>query len=146
MAKDHDVGRVIKQLSNLFDRRLQELREEIEGTTNITGLQGWIIGYLKVRCGKQDVFQKDIENELKIGRSTATALLQRMEKNGLIVREVLPGDARWKKIILTPRVLELCSKRNTVKEKMESKITKGLTGEELTTFFRVVEKIIRNLE
>ena len=50
-------------------------------------MQGWIIDYIYDR-GNDPVFQRDIEKEFTIRRSTATELLKLMEKNGLITRQI----------------------------------------------------------
>lgn len=146
MSNEFDVGMAIKKLANLFNRRLLELKENIEEPNSVTGLQGWIVGYLINHNNRQDVFQKDIEAEFNINRSSATALLQRMEHNGLIVREAITGDARWKKIILTKKAWKLRRRLEAVKEKMESRAIQNISKEELTAFFEVVKKLMKNLE
>lgn len=145
MRENADVGIAIRKLANLFNRRLLEHKENIEEPNCVTGLQGWIVGYLLTNQDR-DVFQKDIEAEFSINRSSATALLQRMEQNGLIVREAMPDDARWKKIILTPDAVELRERLETIKRKMESRTTRHLSEAELATFFHIVEKMMKNLE
>ena len=48
-----------------------------------------------------EIYQKDIEQEFKVSRATASNMLQLMERKGLIVRESVSCDARLKKISLT---------------------------------------------
>ena len=50
---------------------------------------------------QQIVLQRDIEQEFNIQRSTATVILQRMEKKGLIQRKKADQDARQKQVMLT---------------------------------------------
>lgn len=145
MQESTDVGMAIRKLANLFNRRLLELKENIEEPNCVTGFQGWIVGYL-LSHPERDMFQKDIEAEFSVNRSSATALLQRMEQNGLIVRETMPDDARWKKIILTPKAIELRERLETVREKMEARITRHIPEAELVVFFQAVEKMMKNLE
>ena len=64
-------------------------------------MQGWIIGYLYQNRDKE-VFQRDIQEQFSIRRSTVTGILQLMEKNGLITRSSVERDARLKKLELTP--------------------------------------------
>ena len=68
-------------------------------------MQGWIIGYL-YRHSDEDVFQKDLEAEFQMARSTASGILQSMEKKQLIIRESIPRDARLKRLVLTPKGME----------------------------------------
>ena len=51
----------------------------------------------------REVYQKDIEEEFRIRKSTATGILQLMEKNGFISRESSKKDARLKRIVPTPK-------------------------------------------
>ena len=69
-------------------------------------MQRWVIGYLSEHEGK-DVFQRDLEEEFSVRRSTATGILQLMEKNELITREPVSHDARLKKLVLTPKAIEI---------------------------------------
>ena len=72
--------------------------------------------------------------------------LNLMEKNGLIKRESVQEDARLKKLVLTGKAIDLS---NRITEDLESKerlMARGLTKQELDTFFTVLEKIKANLE
>lgn len=112
----------------------------------LTGVQHAVIGYLGDRSLEQDIFQKDIENEFNIRRSTATGILQLMEKNGLLKREPVPSDARLKKVILTEKALHIHESIKKDITEMEQVMTDGLTEEELDTFFSVIDKISMNIE
>lgn len=111
----------------------------------ITGTHGWVIGYL-YNNRHRDVFQKDFEREFDIRRSTASKILSLMESNELITREGVPDDARLKKITLTEKALEVQSVVENAFTKMEEKIKEGITDEELEIFFRVLDKVNRNME
>ena len=49
----------------------------------------------------EPVFQRDIEREFSITRSTVTNILQLMERKGYIQRLSVPQDARLKQLVLT---------------------------------------------
>ena len=74
------IGYRIKTLSNMMKRNM----ECQFGPRNdrATLMQGWIIGYL-YRNRDKEVFQRDIQEQFSIRRSTVTGILQLMEKNGL---------------------------------------------------------------
>lgn len=111
----------------------------------ITGTHGRVIGWL-YRNRHRDIFQKDFEKEFDIRRSTASKILSLMESNDLILRESVPYDARLKRIILTPKALEVQSVVENAFSKMEEKIKEGITDEELAVFFRVLDKVNKNME
>ena len=111
----------------------------------ITGTHGRVIGWL-YRNRHRDIFQKDFEKEFDIRRSTASKILSLMESNDLIIRESVPYDARLKRIILTPKALEVQSVVENAFGRMEEKIKEGITEEELAVFFRVLDKVNKNME
>ncbi len=111
----------------------------------ITGTHGRVIGWL-YRNRHRDIFQKDFEKEFDIRRSTASKILSLMESNDLILRESVPYDARLKRIILTPKALEVQSVVENAFSRMEEKIKEGITDEELAVFFRVLDKVNKNME
>ena len=118
------------------------LKDELD---HLTGMHGWAIGYFYNHRDK-DVFQRDFEKECNIRRSSATSILQCMEKNGLIVREGVPYDARLKKITLTPKALELQQRVFADFAALEAKLTGCLSEEELACFFTVLEKIQKEVD
>ena len=139
------LGFKFKTIANLIKRSLNESfqDEECEG---VTGVHGMTIGYIYDESKNRDVFQRDIEKEFKIRRSTATGILRLMEQNGLLVREPVEYDARLKKLILTSKAAnthELFQKKVSA---VEEKIIDGFTDDELNELFHMLERIRKNLE
>lgn len=93
--KGNRVGFTIRRLDHVLRRNL-EMRVKEEGIDEITLMHGWIIRYL-YENRNQDIFQKDIEKNFSIGRSTVTGIIQILEKKGFISREFVAHDARLKK-------------------------------------------------
>lgn len=108
-------------------------------------MHGWIMGYLHYNEGR-DIYQKTIESEFNIRRSTVTSILQLMEKKGYISRETVDEDARLKKIVLTPQGREIAVNTKKMIEEMERKLVEGIDPQELDTFYRVADKIKANLD
>lgn len=147
MKPQETIGHAVKSLNNEI-RRLIEKRASEDGKDNVaTGMQGWIIGFVhhKNRQGT-DIFQRDIENEFHIRRSTATGILQLMEKNELILRQPVPYDARLKKLVLTPKAEEHHRRIHKGIEKVDQQLRQGLTKSELATFFELMGKIMNNAQ
>ncbi len=145
MENDRAIGFELKVLSNMIKRKIAAIKAS-EHAEQLTGMHGWIIGYLYDRRDQKDVFQRDIEADFTIRRSTATGILQLMEKNGMIYREPVSYDARLKKLVLTPKAI--ASHEATMKaiHKMEANIKNGLTKEEIEQFFIILDKIKKNVE
>jgi len=138
------VGFELKVLSNLI-RRYFESTETKKKVDSLTGMHGWVIRYL-VENRDRDVFQRDLEEQFTVRRSTATKILQLMERNGLIVRRAVDYDARLKKLELTPKAIELHQKITGEMEALENLLIQGISSEELEAFYQTIDKIKRNLE
>lgn len=138
------IGFELKTLSNLVKRKVQRstLTNEFD---RLTGTHGWVIGYL-CRNRDKEIFQRDLETRFSIRRSTATGILQLMEKNGLLIREPVPYDARLKKLVLTPKAIELHEAFQREIEKTEHQLVKGLTEQEIKHFLVILEKMKKNVE
>lgn len=93
---EHRIGMEIRVLSKYMGRYL----DDIHGIDcMLSGPQGLILIYL---CeNDEEVYQKDIEKYFNIRRSTATGLLNSLEKNGYITKEPVENDKRMKKIKAT---------------------------------------------
>ncbi|MDO4155218.1 MAG: MarR family transcriptional regulator [Oscillospiraceae bacterium] len=134
----------LHRLSILADRyRCRSF--QIHTSEQLTGMHGWLIHFLYMR---QDtpVYQRDIEKTFSIRRSTVTATLNRMEENGLIVRESVPEDARLKRIVLTEKAISLHLSLEHEHARFEQVLTDGISPEELAQFQKTLTIMCQNLE
>lgn len=138
------LGRQIKMTANLIGRRIGAIPAVYDGE-NLTMMQRITIGIL-YDCAQagQDVFQRDLEREFSIRRSTATGLLQLMEKKGLIVREPVPYDARLKRLRLTPAAVQLNDEIRRGLREMEAQLVRGLSEEEIAGLHRLLDIVAKN--
>lgn len=114
-----------------------------EGIDEVTMMHGWIVRYLYENRDK-DIFQKDIEQQFSVGRSTVTNLIQLMEKKGFVRRESVRQDARLKKVILTEKGIECQESFEGVVEHIEEELAEGISEEELHIFYKVLDQIRQN--
>ncbi|MEA4816763.1 MAG: MarR family winged helix-turn-helix transcriptional regulator [Lachnospiraceae bacterium] len=130
----------IKNLAHLIKRNLNSSLPEESG---LTGAQGFVIGYIYNQGG--EAFQKDLEKNFNIRRSTITCLLQLMEKNGFIVREFSPSDARLKKIRLTEKAEDAHKKIMEKIYEIDERIAYGISDKEKEMFLDILCKMEQNL-
>ncbi len=142
MKCGNHIGREIKRLDNEIHSMLLASRAETE---ELTMMHNWVIGYLYHNQDKE-TFQKDVEAEFSIARSTATGILQLMEKKGYLYRESVPRDARLKKLVLADKGIQLHEQRIQSFVRMENMLREGISEEEIETFFRLIRKMRENLE
>ena len=95
---------------------------------------------------QKEIYQSELEEVLNLRRATVSGVLQTMESNGLITRVVDEKDTRTKKIILDEKTKEIFLKNKEKFDKLEKYARKGITKEELDTFFAVIEKINNNIK
>ena len=140
MENQRKVGLTMRILTNQLRRKIEnEIAAQLPG--EVTFWQGRVLGYIRKHSQDRDVFQKDIEQAFDIRRSTATGILQLLEKNELLIREPCVHDARMKKITLTPKALEIHDVIVTEIDRVENQLASLLTEEELHTFFAITDKI-----
>lgn len=145
MVNSNLIGHEVKILSNLIKKRSEGFKS-IFDTKNLTVIHGLIIEYVYYNRSSGDIFQRDLESVLSIRRSTATEILQRMEKNGMILRETVNYDARLKKIILTSKANEIYEEVHKELYKIDAELSNGISKEERRFFLTMIEKIKRNIE
>jgi len=143
MISEQPLALRVKSLNNQI-RRLMERTAIEKNKANLTGMQYAILGFLSEKNDLTDVFQRDIEAEFNIRRSTATGMLKLLENNSYIRRVSVPDDARLKKIIRTKKAKELETIVQLHMLEMEGKLTKGIRTEELQQFYTTLRKISDN--
>lgn len=137
------VGYQLKALNHMF-RRDMESSIRKNGFEGMSVINAWIIDYLAHNEDKA-IYQKDIERNFKIGKSSMAGTLKMMEEKEFIVRMSVKGDARLKRVCLTDKGREYARKMEQGRDNMEKKVCKGLTEEEITLFFQVIKKMQDNL-
>ena len=126
------LGNVSNHLRRYIDNRISEY--------GVTHMQSMIICFL-IHRGDEPVYQKDIEREFGIRRSSVTTILQLMEKNGLITRCSDEKDARLKRIRLTSAGREADLRvRDTVNE-VENELCRAITAEQKKELFLLLDTL-----
>lgn len=140
MKYEKHVGGEVHRVSHLFKRVLDDGMPP-----EMTGVQGHIIGFL-CHNADRELFQRDIEAAFGIRRSTATGILQLMEKNGFLRREPVDYDARLKKLVLTPKALALNESVVARIRAVEAQAVRGVDPRQLEVFYSVLDQVRGNLE
>lgn len=144
MKKLPMIGGQLRQLSNLIKRRVDEALVRA-GINQVTEMQGRMLGYI-AHCQDQPVFQRDLEEEFRIRRSTATGILQLLEEKGLLERRPVEWDARLKQLCLTSKALAVHQAIETQIRLVEDDLLSCLTLEEQKQLCSILSKLRRHLE
>lgn len=90
--------------------------------------------------------QKEIALECALDKSTVTALLHKMEADGLVRRQKGEADRRESRIFLTKKGKETAEKTQRIMDEVEETARQGISREEAEAALAVLAKIRRNLE
>lgn len=141
----YEIGFEINRLSIEIRRCLDSRLTGYGLDAHATPIQTHIIGYLATH-EDQEIYQKTLEAAFGTRRSTISSILQLMEKNDLIRRTSVPGDARLKKIVLSDRGREIFERTGCEIRHLEQTLAQNLSQEEITRFFHIMGIIRNNLK
>ena len=139
---DKDCGLWI----NVLFHKLRKYNNANMQSLGITGVQSRVMHYILVKCVEGPVFQRDVERAFGLSRSTATGILQLMEKNGLILRESVHNDARLKSLVPTEKAAHLDAQIGESLRRTEQRLTRGLSSAQLTLFLQTAAHMSANLD
>jgi DNA-binding MarR family transcriptional regulator len=137
MDKRIHIGKKIIILSAKIRRKLDNETSKY----GITGVQGRILGFISHNSEKRDIFQKDLEEELDVRRSSVTSVLQLMEKNGIIERVSVSKDARLKKLVLTEKGIEIQRNVHNRILELDKSLRDELSDEEFDQLVSLIDKL-----
>ena len=138
---EEDIGKLINIVSHQLRRQMCFFEDE-DGLTN---MQKHVLHYILLESLHREIYQKDLEREFQIRRSTATRTLQLLERNGFIRRESVQQDARLKKIVPTGKAQNLRERILENIARMEALLKKGISREDLAVCVKVLSQMSENL-
>lgn len=94
---------------------------------------------------KDGCSQKQIAEILRVKPATMTVMIQRMEKNGLVIKKQDENDQRVWRIFITNKGREDCKIANEMREKLFDESFSNFTDEEKILFRRLLLQIRSNL-
>ena len=142
MGKEDSIGYRMRLIHNCIHKHMEAKRHA--NKDDVTGMQRWILIYLK-KQGEKEIYQKDIEQEFRVSRATASNMLQLMERKGLITRETASCDARQKRLMLTPEARKLLDRAEQDIYEMEARIQDGFSEEEKKKLREYLDRIMKNI-
>ena len=139
-----EVGKMIKSIDNLIIKNAEKMCN-VEFMKEFSPMQGWILGFL-YHNQNRDIFQKTLEEEFGIPKSTLAAMIKQLCDKGYVVRECAEHDTRFKKIYISQKGLNLQKKMLERFHMIEEYMYDDIPEEEMQAFIRTGKKIKHNLE
>ncbi|ALJ31282.1 hypothetical protein AKUA1202_14960 [Apilactobacillus kunkeei] len=135
-----NIGRQLKIASTQLTKQFDKFAIQYD----LTSMQMSVIDFLTLFYD-QEIFQKDIEHEFNIRRSTASTLLKRMEDKGLVRRVESNKDARQKQVILTDLAVQYEDDIQKFMVETQQQIHSFLSDEEYAALESSLDKIIKHM-
>lgn len=132
------ISRIKQVGTRIFDRMLTS-----SGIDSFNGAQGRI---LYVLWQNDDISISSLSAQTSLANTTLTAMLDRMEHSGLIVRKPDPTDRRNRLIALTEKAKALQDDYTKISQQMNEIYYTGFTEAEIIQFESYLQRILNNLE
>ena len=138
------VGRELKKTHNLIARVVEEKRQT-QKSDSVSFMMRKVIDFL-YRNKSSEIFQRDIEKEFSLRRSSASQLLGKMEEATLIKRQPSQIDKRLKRVVLTDKAEKKCDEFIKGIISFEESLVKDIDEREVEAFLKTLSKIQANVQ
>ena len=130
---------------SIVNQELRHMYDAAFAENGVTGTQAVILYYIYTESKESVVYQRDIEAEFKIRRSSVTSVLQGLERNGFIRRESVKEDFRLKKLVPTGQAVLLAERLEREITAINRAILKALKPEEIDCLNGMLNRIIEGM-
>ena len=144
MERQMQIGKAILDINCIWKRAVIHRQTEA-GLRQDTMLYARILNYVK-KNEDREVFQKDIERDENLNKSTVSMILSNLEKEKFLERRSMQRDARLKRIVLTEKGQETYKLLNQSLREIDNAFTEGLSSEEQETFLTLLSKVRDNMK
>lgn len=132
------ISRIKQVGTRIFDRMLAT-----SGIDSFNGAQGRI---LYVLWQNDEISISSLSAQTSLANTTLTAMLDRMESLGLVVRKPDPKDRRNRLIALTEKAKSLQDDYDRISQQMNELYYTGFTEKEIVQFESYLQRVLNNLE
>lgn len=136
-----DIGAMIKILSETIGQKVNAQCKNL----NLTMQQMNILFFLKLREGKEETSQKDIQDHMRLSHPTVVNILRLLKEKGFITTSIREQDRRIKIVSLTGKEEGFISEMMNHREQMEKLLLKGLTKKEQADLRRYLTQMYHNI-
>lgn len=130
-------------LTSKISKHLSEVLEKRLSAYHITRVQWFAVYYAHT---DHAITQRDLADKLGLKEPTVATLIDRCEKEGLLLRQKTQGDKRKKNLALTEKGQSLFQELNAVSEQFMLDAIEGISPEDLMTYKNVLDKMLANFQ
>ena len=137
----------IESLGLLIHGLAKGWREELDRRLRPLGLTR--VQWQALLClsrGGGTLVQRELSGCLDIGAPATVALVDRMERDGLVERSAVPGDRRRNAVVLTPKARRLLTTIQATAGELRRELARSLTREEIDALCTLLGKAKARLD
>ncbi len=140
MVRDERASKYISILANRMRREIDAL--SFRG--QYSGAEGKALHFILAH-DDSEVFQKDLEDEFGMRPPSASALVKKLEQDGLISRVPVSYDGRLKKIVPSEKAQQYREKVLRDVQDLEDRLLRDIPEQDQTRWLEITKKMIENL-
>ena len=135
MAAQENLGLMLGETARLWRNKLDQRLKPL-------GLsQARWLALLQMKMASQNLTQKELSERMGIEGPSLVRLLDRMEEDGWVERQVSETDRRAKTVHLTDKADAMISEIKRIAAQLRKELLKGISTEQLETTCSVLENI-----
>ncbi len=135
----------ISKKFSIINQNIRHMFDAAFIKSGLTGTQAAVLHFIFAKGKYDDIYQRDIESEFNIRRSSVTSVLQGLERGGFIRRVSVQEDSRLKKIVITDKAIEITEQIQQSIDGINQSILKGLSTDETKLLSTLLTRIGENL-
>lgn len=132
---------LFRTLSSLT-RKVRTLFDARSGEHGLTEARARLLLHLS-RSGP--LTQADLAEAMEVERPTMARLIDGMEAQGMVRREIVPGDRRQRHIVLTAAAQGQCAAVLMLTEQLRAEVLSGIPEKDLEVTNRVLCRMLANV-
>jgi DNA-binding MarR family transcriptional regulator len=126
-----------------FKRLLDTQLDEIKKKYDLKKVEIEVLFFLS-KCGSENT-PTDITKRLNLNRGHVSQAIDVLLRRKLIAAVADEKDRRCMHYTITPNAVPVIDEIANVKKRMDEQILKGITAEELETYKKISEKMMKNI-
>lgn len=145
MADAQQLDMKLRAILNFLNHTNSDMHDKIFPAN--TSSYAYIVAFLcNMASAGKVIYQRDVEREFDLSRSTVSSILKELEANGLIERRAVLSDGRLKRVLPTEgarMINEICKKDM---DSVADKLFDGVDSEQIESFIDTLSKMTENAE
>ena len=142
-ARTQETGAPAGSLADLLYTTSLQLRRKISDLESASGLSGRELDLISQLCQLGPTSVKDLVADLRLPRSTMTAVVDRLEDRGLVTRQPNPRDRRSIVLDATPTAADALERYRKGVHVFAESFANRLSEEDRVALVRIVDQLAR---